>query len=77
MSSNNPKLTVYTMEGCGWCDEQKKEVANYQNKEFVNCTLDKENKTCKQINAFPTLSMKNKFYQGLHSFQEVLGLAEK
>ena len=77
MSSNYPKLTVYTMEGCGWCSEQKKEIKNYPNKEIVNCSLDTENKVCKQTDAFPTLSIKNKFYQGLHSFQEILGLAKK
>lgn len=77
MSSKYPKLTVYTMEGCGWCTEQKKQIQNYPNKEIINCTYDTENKVCKNANGFPTLKMKDKFYEGLHNFQEIIGLSKK
>lgn len=76
MSSNNPKLTVYTIDGCGYCLDQKKEIKNYNNKEIVNCSINPDNKVCKKSSAFPLLNIKGKFYEGLHSMQEILDISK-
>lgn len=76
-SYTNPKLTIYTMEGCGYCKEQKKEADKYPNKEFINCTKNGDNEVCQKLNAFPTLSMEKNLYQGLHTYQEILQMKNK
>lgn len=69
--TKQPKITVYTMEGCGYCTEQKKTLQNYSNKKIISCTRNSDNETCKKLNAFPTIKINDNFYQGFHNMNEI------
>lgn len=71
MNSNNSKVTAYTMEGCGYCTDQKTHLSSED--KIINCssTEGMKNQVCRKLEAFPTLSINGKLYQGLHTSKEI------
>lgn len=77
MSSRNSNVTAYTMEGCGYCTEQKTHLSSEDT--IINCssTEGMQNQICQKLEAFPTLSINGKLYQGLHTSKEISDIKNK
>ena len=71
------KVTAYLMDGCGWCKEQIKHLS--KNDKIINCSSKEgsENKVCQKIDAFPSLNINGKMYEGLHTKTEINNIKNK
>lgn len=61
----------YGVEGCKFCDMQKKELGNQYKNVYVDCDDSKNNKVCKKLDGFPTWEINGKLYPGFMKKEEL------
>lgn len=67
----------YGVNGCKFCDMQKKELGSQYKNVYVDCDDGKNKKVCKNLEGFPTWEIHGKFYPGFMKKVEVMDIIRK
>ena len=72
------KSKFYSIDGCGYCDRQKKELGiSGRSPLIVKCDDPKNKKMCTKMNGFPTWEIKGRLYPGFHTKKELNSILSK
>jgi hypothetical protein len=72
------KSRFYSMDGCTYCQDQKKELGVTNTSPIiVNCGDKKNQQLCSKVDGFPTWEIHGKLYPGFHTKKSLSDIISK
>ena len=68
----------YSIDGCSYCQKQKKELGVTNTSPLIiNCDEKKNKQVCSRLDGFPTWEINGKLYPGFHTKENLKDILSK